>query len=153
MDWCWSTGNSRPVAHGVIFRDGSGQKHKAYLKNGPKNEVIVSAGALGSPQILMLSGIGPSTHLRVHNITVIVDNPQVGQQMSDNPMNAVFVPSPIPVEVSLIQVVGITRYGTYIEAASGEIFSGTRDYGMFSPKVLNIFSNFLVWAYNLSPAH
>ncbi|XP_074329443.1 protein HOTHEAD-like [Apium graveolens] len=128
-------GNSRPVAHGVIFRDGSGQKHKAYLKNGPKNEVIVSAGALGSPQVLMLSGIGPSTHLRVHNITVIVDNPLVGQQMSDNPMNAVFVPSPIPVEVSLIQVVGITRYGTYIEAASGENFAGTRDFGMFSPKI------------------
>lgn len=128
-------GTSRPVAHGVIFRDGSGKKHKAYLKNGPKNEVIVSAGALGSPQILMLSGIGPSTHLRLHNITVIVDNPLVGQQMSDNPMNAVFVPSPIPVEVSLIQVVGITRYGTYIEAASGENFSGTRDFGMFSPKI------------------
>lgn len=87
----------------------------------------------------MLSGIGPSTHLRVHNITVIVDNPSVGQQMSDNPMNAVFVPSPIPVEVSLIQVVGITRYGTYIEAASGENFSGTRDFGMFSPKVLPMF--------------
>ncbi|KDO63590.1 hypothetical protein CISIN_1g0081632mg, partial [Citrus sinensis] len=47
---------ARPVAHGVVFRDATGAKHRAYLKNGPKNEIIVSAGALGSPQLLMLSG-------------------------------------------------------------------------------------------------
>lgn len=58
----------------------------------------------------------------------------VGQGMSDNPMNAIFVPSPSPVEVSLIQVVGITRFGSYIEAAGGENFS-PRNYGMLSPKV------------------
>lgn len=108
------------------------------------NEVIVSSGALGSPQMLMLSGVGPSEHLKAHNITVVLDQPNVGQNMMDNPMNAIFVPSPLPVEVSLIQVVGITRFGTYIEAASGENFSGYRssrsDYGMFSPKV-----NFFSW--------
>ncbi|KDO63589.1 hypothetical protein CISIN_1g0081632mg, partial [Citrus sinensis] len=49
-------GKARPVAHGVVFRDATGAKHRAYLKNGPKNEIIVSAGALGSPQLLMLSG-------------------------------------------------------------------------------------------------
>lgn len=131
------TGKSRPVAHGVIYRDASGNKHRAYLNRGSKNEIIVSAGALGSPQLLMLSGVGPSNHLKAHNITVVLDQPLVGQGMSDNPMNAVFIPSPIPTEVSLIQVVGITRFGSYIEAASGEDFSGsgTRDYGMFSPKV------------------
>ncbi|GFZ01217.1 glucose-methanol-choline (GMC) oxidoreductase family protein [Actinidia rufa] len=61
----------------------------------------------------------------------------VGQGMADNPMNAVFVPSPIPVEVSLIEVVGITDFGSYIEAASGENYAGpqSRDYGMFSPKI------------------
>lgn len=87
----------------------------------------------------MLSGVGPAEHLRAHNITVVVDQPLVGQGMSDNPMNAIFVPSPIPVEVSLIQVVGITHFGSYIEAASGENFAGssaTRDFGMFSPKVI-----------------
>ncbi|PQQ14270.1 protein HOTHEAD [Prunus yedoensis var. nudiflora] len=131
-------GKSRPLAHGVVFRDASGNKHRAYLKSGPKNEIIVSSGALGSPQLLMLSGVGPAEHLRAHNITVVVDQPLVGQGMSDNPMNAIFVPSPIPVEVSLIQVVGITHFGSYIEAASGENFAGsasTRDFGMFSPKI------------------
>ncbi|MCD7452094.1 hypothetical protein HAX54_015010 [Datura stramonium] len=129
---------SRPIARGVIFRDALGKKHKAYLRRGEKNEVIVSAGALGSPQMLMLSGVGPSEHLKAHNITVVLDQPNVGQQMMDNPMNAIFVPSPVPVEVSLIQVVGITHFGSYVEAASGENFAGyssDRDYGMFSPKI------------------
>lgn len=117
-------GKKRAAAHGVIFTDASGVMHKAYLKKGYKNEIIVSAGALGSPQLLMLSGVGPSAQLKAHNITVVVDQPMVGQGMSDNPMNAIYVPSPLPVEVSLIQVVGITRFGSYIEAASGENFAG-----------------------------
>ncbi|KAL8141668.1 hypothetical protein V2J09_014700 [Rumex salicifolius] len=131
-------GNGKPKAHGVAFRDSRGVRHTAYLKDGPTNEIIVSAGALGSPQILMLSGVGPKAHLKAHNIEVVLDQPNVGQGMSDNPMNAVYVPSPVPVEVSLIQVVGITHYGTYIEAASGENFGGgasTRDFGLFSPKI------------------
>ncbi|XP_059276064.1 protein HOTHEAD [Lycium ferocissimum] len=131
-------GVSRPVARGVIFRDALGKKHKAYLRSGEMNEVIVSAGALGSPQMLMLSGVGPSEQLKAHNITVVLDQPNVGQGMMDNPMNAIFVPSPVPVEVSLIQVVGITPFGSYIEAASGENFSGQTprsDYGMLSPKI------------------
>ncbi|KAM7491333.1 hypothetical protein LguiA_034254 [Lonicera macranthoides] len=132
-------GRPRPKAHGVLFRDASGIKHRAYLNRGSKNEIIISSGALGSPQLLMLSGVGPAAHLRAHNITVVYDQPAVGQGMSDNPMNAIFVPSPVPVEVSLIQVVGITNFGSYIEAASGENFAGqgsaSNDLGMFSPKI------------------
>ncbi|XP_022922265.1 protein HOTHEAD [Cucurbita moschata] len=131
-------GRKRPRAHGVVFEDSKGIKHRAYLRNGPESEVIISAGCLGSPQLLMLSGLGPAQHLKAHNITVLLDQPMVGQRVSDNPMNAVFVPSPVPVEVSLIEVVGITHNGTYIEAASGESFAGgpsSRDFGMFSPKI------------------
>jgi len=106
------------------------------LKQGTRNEIIVSAGALGSPQLLMLSGIGAAHHLREHNISVVLHQPFVGQGMSDNPMNSVYVPSPSPVEVSLISVVGITNFGSYIEAASGATFTGSqRDFGMFSPEV------------------
>nr|XP_043640060.1 protein HOTHEAD-like [Erigeron canadensis] len=131
-------GRTKPRAHGVIFADENGIAHRAYLKRGSNNEIIVSSGALGSPQLLMLSGIGPRRQLRAHNISVVLEQPMVGLGMSDNPMNAVFIPSPNPVEVSLIQVVGITHNGTYIEAACGENFAGgarTQDYGMFSPKI------------------
>lgn len=136
--------NGRPAARGVMFTDALGIRHWAYLRPGPKNEIIVSAGALGSPQLLMLSGVGPAAHLRAHNIPVVLDHPLVGQGMSDNPMNAVFIPSPIPVEVSLIQVVGITDFGAYIEAASGESFGHDipSNYGMFSPKVRKFFNIF-----------
>lgn len=128
-----------------MFRDASGNKHRAYLRSGPHNEIIVSAGALGSPQLLMLSGIGPMGHLKAHNISLVLDQPFVGQGMSDNPMNAIFVPSPIPVEVSLIQVVGITNSGSYVEAASGGNFGPQGDYGMFSPKVLPYDASFICY--------
>ncbi|XP_076902624.1 protein HOTHEAD-like [Bidens hawaiensis] len=132
-------GKVKPTANGVIFTDVNGLSHWAYLRKGFKNEVIVCSGALGSPQLLMLGGLGPEKHLEDHNISVVKNMPLVGQGMSDNPMNAVFVPSPRPVEVSLIQVVGITHNGIYIEGASGENFASetksTRDFGMFSPKI------------------
>ncbi|XP_039010982.1 protein HOTHEAD-like isoform X2 [Hibiscus syriacus] len=130
-------GRKKPKARGVVFRDARGAKHKAYLKKGSKNEIIISAGALGSPQLLMLSGVGPAEHLKSHNIRLVLEQPRVGQGMSDNPMNAVFIPSPIPVEVSLIQVVGITRFGSYIEAAGGENFAGGASApSMFSPEAI-----------------
>jgi choline dehydrogenase len=48
------------------------------------NEVILSGGAINSPQLLMLSGIGPTAHLREHNIETLVDLPGVGQNLQDH---------------------------------------------------------------------
>ncbi|KAI9372378.1 hypothetical protein BJX61DRAFT_507677 [Aspergillus egyptiacus] len=48
-------------------------------------EVVVSAGVFQSPQLLMVSGIGPRDHLQEHNITVVSDLPGVGQNMLDHP--------------------------------------------------------------------
>ncbi|KAL5727762.1 choline dehydrogenase [Ranunculus cassubicifolius] len=133
-----------PTAHGVMFTDASGIRHRAYLNNNPKSEIILSAGALGTPQMLMLSGVGPAAHLRSHNITVVLDQPNVGQGMRDNPMNAIYVPSPQDVEISLIEVVGITEYGSYIEAASGANFGSPAgfqmSFGMFEPQTGKLFS-------------
>jgi choline dehydrogenase len=49
-------------------------------------EVIVAAGSYGSPQLLMLSGVGPAEHLRDHGIEVLVDNGNVGQHLQEHPM-------------------------------------------------------------------
>jgi choline dehydrogenase len=52
-------------------------------------EVIVCAGAIGSPHLLLLSGIGPADALRSHGIHVVVDLPGVGDNLADHPLGAV----------------------------------------------------------------
>ncbi len=49
-------------------------------------EVVLSAGAIHSPKILMHSGIGPAEQLQQHGIAVIVDAPGVGENLHDHPM-------------------------------------------------------------------
>ncbi|MDO5693391.1 MAG: choline dehydrogenase [Pseudomonadota bacterium] len=63
----------------------------AYVQDGREHtvraerEVILSAGAIQSPQLLMLSGIGPADHLRQHGITVRHELPGVGANLHDHP--------------------------------------------------------------------
>jgi choline dehydrogenase-like flavoprotein len=49
-----------------------------------RGEVILSAGAIGSPQLLMLSGVGPAEHLAQHGIDVVLDKPGVGANLQDH---------------------------------------------------------------------
>ena len=49
-----------------------------------KKEVILSGGAINSPQLLMLSGIGNSADLKQHGIPVVLDKPGVGQNLQDH---------------------------------------------------------------------
>ena len=107
------------AAIGVVYQDRLLDQHQALLR--PGVEVILSAGALGSPQLLLLSGIGPATDLSNLGIPVSADIPDAGKHMYDNPRNGIsFIPS-VPIDHSLIQVVGIpSANGTasYLEAAS-----------------------------------
>lgn len=73
-------------AVGVTVRTSSGvQTVRA------RQEVILSAGAINTPQLLMLSGIGPADHLRQHGLDVLVDNPHVGDHYQDHPFYLVNV--------------------------------------------------------------
>ena len=71
--------NGRAV--GVQWRDKAGTLHESYTRG----EVIVTSGALITPKLLMLSGIGPADHLREHGIDVVADLPGVGQNLIDHP--------------------------------------------------------------------
>lgn len=66
-------------AVGVEYDNGGG---KTTLR--ADREVVLSAGALQSPQLLMLSGIGPAAHLGEHGIEVVHDAPGVGQNLQDH---------------------------------------------------------------------
>lgn len=58
-----------------------GARHTAYADA----EVVLAGGAVNSPQLLMLSGIGPAAHLREVGVNVAVDLPGVGQNLHDHP--------------------------------------------------------------------
>ena len=49
-----------------------------------RGEIVLAAGAIGSPQILMLSGVGPAAHLAEHGIPLVLDKPGVGQNLHDH---------------------------------------------------------------------
>ncbi|WP_433175378.1 GMC family oxidoreductase [Actinoallomurus sp. CA-150999] len=75
----------------VVIEDGRATG-VAYVRGGAEQraaagrEVILSGGAVNSPQVLMLSGVGPADHLRSLGIDVVVDLPAVGTGLQDHPM-------------------------------------------------------------------
>jgi choline dehydrogenase len=72
------------TATGVDYRDAAGVAHTVHASR----EVILSAGAIGSPHLLMLSGIGPRRELEAAEIVCRHELPDVGKHMRDHP----FVP-------------------------------------------------------------
>ncbi|XP_062078564.1 (R)-mandelonitrile lyase 1-like [Humulus lupulus] len=106
---------SKPAAVGVVYSDARGSFHKAIIRN--KGEVILSAGPLGSPQLLLLSGIGPHSDLSSQFIPTVLPQPNVGKFMADNPRSTINLIIPFPFDTSTAQVVGITS-DYYIETVS-----------------------------------
>ena len=77
------------MAEKVLFDGQRATGLQVNMPKGPKTlsahkEIILSAGAFQTPQLLMVSGIGSATHLRHHGIEVVVDRPSVGQNLQDH---------------------------------------------------------------------
>ncbi len=68
-------------AVGVTYEDSSGKMHEIRAEG----EVIVTAGALVTPKLLLQSGIGPADHLRDVGVEVLHDLPGVGENLIDHP--------------------------------------------------------------------
>ena len=77
------------LAERILF-EGKRAAGVAYRRNGAskiakaRGEVVLAAGAVGSPQLLMLSGIGPAAHLAEQGIAVVLDKPGVGGNLQDH---------------------------------------------------------------------
>ncbi len=77
------------TAERVLFDEGRAWG-VAYTQDGEAREirarhaVVLAGGAFGTPQLLMLSGIGPAAHLRMMGIAVRVDRPEVGGNLQDH---------------------------------------------------------------------
>jgi choline dehydrogenase len=78
----------------------------AYVRDGApatarvRGEVIVCAGAVGSPQLLLLSGMGPAGALRAAGVDSVAGLPGVGQNLQDHPVVLVSYASPAPLPAS-----------------------------------------------------
>ena len=66
-------------AVGVAYSSGRARKSVR-----AETEILVTAGAIGTPKVMMLSGVGPAAHLREHGIDVVHDLPGVGENLNDH---------------------------------------------------------------------
>jgi choline dehydrogenase len=79
------------VVSRIVFTESRATGVKVLSNGNPESyacrkEVVLCAGAVGSPHLLKLSGIGPAQELRSHGIEVLHDNPEVGRNLQDHPL-------------------------------------------------------------------
>ncbi|KAJ2942841.1 hypothetical protein O0L34_g15030 [Tuta absoluta] len=131
--------NTNEVTGVLVNKDG-----KEFAVNA-KKEVILSAGAINSPQILMLSGIGPKKHLESLGIKVRADL-QVGQNLQDHPYLGIYYAIPADKSaMSTPSIVGafadymLTRQGLFNSTSPFRVISflNTTDSTATSPDIQN----------------
>jgi choline dehydrogenase len=111
-------------ATGVEFvENGNSQQVKA------SREVILSAGAINSPQLLLLSGVGPADELTKLGIPVVADLPGVGRNLQDHPV--VGVVYDCKQSISLASAQTLLNFARYLFFKSGPLTSNVGEAGGF----------------------
>jgi choline dehydrogenase len=112
-----------------------------YLRHGrpqrarARREVILAAGAIQSPQLLQLSGIGPAAHLAFHQIPVIADRREVGENLQDHlQFRCIYrVSKPITTNDELRTFSGRVRIGMqWLLRRQGPLAVGINQGGLFT---------------------
>ncbi|MGW4962063.1 GMC family oxidoreductase [Nonomuraea sp. NPDC004186] len=103
----------------VVFegRRAIGIEHSGGAQVRAKGEVILSAGAIGSPYLLMRSGVGAPDELRDAGVTVVHELPEVGKNLQDHLSSGVYVECKQP--VTLTKAESISNLLRYIVLRSG----------------------------------
>ncbi len=122
------------LAHRVVVENGRAlgvdyARHGHVVMARADREVILAGGAVNSPQLLMLSGIGPADHLREHGIPVVVDAPEVGENLQDHLLVIVAYRSRKP--VSLAGAESLSNIARYVMFHSGPLASNVAEAGGF----------------------
>ncbi|KAE8150939.1 hypothetical protein BDV25DRAFT_139372 [Aspergillus avenaceus] len=128
---------SQTLAKKVIFdknKKATGVQVKGAMGNmftlSARQEVIISAGAFQSPQLLMVSGVGPKDVLEKHGIDIVAERPGVGQNMWDHPFFApsyrVTVDTFTRIATNLLHLVGDFLHSTFMKA--GPLTNPVADY-------------------------
>jgi len=89
-----------------------------------RNDVVLTAGTMGSAQLLMLSGIGPQRHLREVGVRVVLDLPGVGANLHDHPRSSVIHRTAQPLPPGLNnhgEVLGLIRSDPGVDALDLQI--------------------------------
>jgi choline dehydrogenase-like flavoprotein len=74
-----------------------------------QREIILCGGAINSPQLLMLSGVGPADHLAQHGIAVVQDLPGVGQNLQDHYSAPIKLKARLPVTVNDVMLSNLRK--------------------------------------------
>lgn len=94
----FDTSSSRPVANGLSFTtNGGSNEYQVHASS----EVVIAGGVLGSPQMLLQSGIGPRENLESQDVNVLVDLPGVGAHVQDHISTTINYETTAPVAGSL----------------------------------------------------
>lgn len=91
-------------ATSVTYRQGSETKTAR-----ARREIVLCGGAINSPQLLMLSGIGPAAHLAQHGIAVVKDLPGVGQNLQDHYSAPIKVKCSHPITVNDVMLSNVKK--------------------------------------------
>src|SRR4051794_13406997 len=94
-----------------------------------EREVILCGGAYNSPQLLQLSGIGPAEHLEMREVEVVLDQPEVGENLGDHPAVSFVYTSTEP--VSLLLALEPAALEEFEESQTGPFASNLAESGGF----------------------
>jgi choline dehydrogenase len=118
-----------------ILLDGTRATGVAYTRGGEDHvaqagaEIVLSGGAINSPQLLMLSGIGPGAHLREHGIEVAVESPGVGQNLQDHPVSGILSYTKDTTDVA--EMLGLGNLVRWKATGKGPLSSNVAESGAF----------------------
>jgi choline dehydrogenase-like flavoprotein len=117
-------------ATGVMFRQG-GERRTARAAS----EIILCGGAVNSPQVLMLSGVGPGAHLAAHGIAVVNDLRGVGQSLQDHYSAPLKFRSALPITVNDVMLSNLKKLRAglqYYAFKTGPLAMGTSPAALFA---------------------